>query len=153
MSFPLLVYWAWECESSGAHTDVSCVLLSELTMAIVWFVLYLIILQLNCSHDVASVPNFVFFGGGQILKQGKRDFTKISSIASVVEAAVSEAPPFNSDVQSFQNFHSSVLCQWGCIIELLLQICPGFICHYMQINFNTLLYVTLPVKLKLSAKI
>jgi len=49
MSFPLLVYWAWECESSGAHTDVSFLLLSEITMAIA-----LICFKFN---------NFVFGGG------------------------------------------------------------------------------------------
>ena len=34
MPFPLLVYWAWECEASWVLTDVSCLLLNKLTMAV-----------------------------------------------------------------------------------------------------------------------
>jgi hypothetical protein len=40
----------------------------------------------------------------------------MSSIASIFETEVSEAPYFNSYVPSFQNFTSSVLCQLGAVL-------------------------------------
>ena len=117
MPFPLLVYWAWECEASWVLTDVSCLLLNKLTMAV----------ALIC------VPNIFFL--------------------SNMKTAVLDAPPLNSDVQSFQNFTSSLLCQWEPAIELLQQIFASFICQYLQITLNMLFYVTLPTKLKLSVTI
>jgi hypothetical protein len=74
ISFPLLVYWAWECETSG-HTQTSLAfLLSNLTMTIA-----LICVTFN-NFTSALFPRCgkcsKYWFLCQIWKPGKRDFTK-----------------------------------------------------------------------------
>jgi hypothetical protein len=114
MSFPLLVYCVWECAASGAHTDVSC----KLTMAIAFICVVFNNVTSTLFSRCGKCSKYCFLLN---IKTGQTLIYKISSIASLVEAAVSDAPPLNSAVKSFQNFSSSVLCQWACAIELLQQ--------------------------------